>query len=275
MGVNPYVRPTRFGEARYAKVRSWRPRRWLAFGMERLDGESFAAHWDEVQTVAAWARHAAGEALKQEELSPEWIDAYVLGHTGRDELGQRLSFVPLPSIGHVHADGGVRRLLITEPAAAVAEDAEALDVLGVKLTGWTLIDERGAGRAVLVPPRERDKVLQCYVGESRIWRTVTPVVLHGYNSSRGRLSLNKTDRLLRQAFGAAGVADALIERITFQGAPYWTGAEGSMAIRVPRHLSQWPRVHVQVEFSGVVKGPVLAGIGRHYGIGVFAAVQKE
>jgi hypothetical protein len=47
------------------------------------------------------------------------------------------------------------------------------------------------------------------------------------------------------------------------------GLAGS--IRVPRHLAPWPRYHVWVRFEHAVSGPVLVGIGRHYGIGLFAA----
>lgn len=43
-----------------------------------------------------------------------------------------------------------------------------------------------------------------------------------------------------------------------------------MQMRVPQHLSKWPRYHVSGRFTEPVSGPVLVGIGRHYGIGLFA-----
>jgi CRISPR-associated protein Csb2 len=38
---------------------------------------------------------------------------------------------------------------------------------------------------------------------------------------------------------------------------------------VPEHLKTWPRYHVRVRFSKEIKGPILAGIGKHYGLGLF------
>lgn len=273
-GINPYTRPTRFGQARYQRARSWLPRRCIGFELETLAGDPFAARWDQAQIVAAWVRHAAGEALRQEDLSQEWIDSFVLGHTAPDDLGHRLSFVPLPSIGHQHSDGGIRRVLIVEPPDS-GSSAEALDLLRLKLSGWALTDEHGVRRALLAPLRDEGKVLPFYKGEAIVWQTVTPVVLHGHNAARGRISLAKTDRLLCQAFEAAGFPQAIIDNIAFQSAPYWPGAQASRAIRVPRHLAEWPLVHVRVEFKEPVQGPVLAGIGRHYGVGVFAALQER
>ena len=274
-GVNPYTRPIRFGEVRYRRATSWRSRRSIQFELQRPDGHPFAARWDQTATVAAWVRHAASEALKQEDLSQPWIDSFVLGHTAADDLGHRLSFVPLPSIGHLHSDGGIRRVLIVEPPSANGVDAEALDLLEIKLAGWALTDERGTERAILAPITDERKVFPLYKAKARIWQTVTPVILHGHNSSRGRISLAKTDRLLCQAFDSAGFPEPMIDNITIQCAPYWAGSESSISMRIPRHLSQWPRVHVRVEFKQAVQGPVLVGIGRHYGIGVFATQPEE
>jgi CRISPR-associated protein Csb2 len=275
-GVDPYTRPTRFGQARYLRARSWRPRRWIAFEMQTVEGGPFAARWDQAQTVAAWLRHAAAEALLQEELDKAWVDSFVLGHTTADDLGHRLSFVPLPSVGHQHSDGGIRRVLVVEPADASGMDAEALDLLRVKLSGRALVGE-GEKKpcAVLVPPADDSKVFPFFLRSAQVWKTVTPVILHGHNAARGRISLVKTDRLLRQAFDEAGIPESLIQEITFQRAPYWPGCEAAADIRAPRHLAQWPRLHVCAEFHEPVGGPVLAGIGRHCGIGVFAGARVE
>jgi len=271
-GIDPYTRPTRLGKARYRRADSWQPRRWIAFELQEREGGVFAGRWDQVQTVAAWLRHAAGEALLHEELDAAWVDSFVLGHTAPNELGHRLSFVPLPSVGHRNSDGGVRRVLVVEPPGVTGRHTEALDMLRIKLSGCALIDEdRKAPRAVLADLSDRSKVLPFYTGAARVWESVTPVILHGHNADRGRISMVKTDRLLRQAFTDAGIPEDLIAEIAFQRAPYWAGCEGATEIRVPRHLAQWPRVHVRVEFAEAVEGPVLAGIGRHYGIGVFAA----
>lgn len=275
-GIDPYTRPTQFGQARYRRAGLWRPRRCIAFEMQTVDGHPFAARWGDAQTVASWLRHASGKALLQEELAESWVNSFVLGHTAPDNLGNRLSFVPLASIGHQHSDGGIRRVLVVEPCDASLADREALNLLRVKLSGCALFATgEKEPRAILVPPVDDGKVLPFFLRNARVWETVTPVILHGHNAARGRISLVKTDRLLRQAFDAAGFPESLIREMTFQRAPYWFGCEAATDLRVPRHLAEWPRVHVRVEFNEPVGGPVLSGIGRHYGIGVFAARHRQ
>jgi CRISPR-associated protein Csb2 len=104
---------------------------------------------------------------------------------------------------------------------------------------------------------------------------VTPVILHGFNATRGVVSGGKTERLLLRAFEMAGRSQEQIETMAFQAAPLWQGAEAAKGIRVPKHLDGYPRYHVEVKFRGVAEGPMLAGIGRHYGIGVFAAAEES
>lgn len=270
-GINPSTRPMHFGQTHYGRAGAWRPGRYVALEMEEPGGGAFAGRWDEVQTIAAWLRHAAAQALLQEELAASWVDSFVLGHVTTGDRGYRLSFLPLPSIGHRNSDGGIRRVFVVEPPGAADRDREGLDLLRVKMPGLALIEEgTRSARAVLVRVADEGKVFPFYRDEAKVWETVTPVVLHGHNTTRREISVGKTDRLLRQAFVSAGIPEGLIETITFQRAPYWAGCEAATEIRVPHHLGTWPRVHVHVEFTEAVAGPIFVGIGRHYGIGVFA-----
>ena len=196
--------------------------------------------------VAAWMRHAAAEALRNESFGED-LNGFVLGHGSDGSVAShRMSFVPLPSIGHLHADGRIRRVMFTEP---VGGTGRSLELLNAKLPGITLSSEDG-----------RDVC------------SLTPVILHGHNSVRGTVSVAKTERLLLRAFEMAGFSPDIIERLAFQPAPLWSGTGGAGAIRVPQHLrkNNYPRYHVEVRFRHTVTGPVLAGIGRHYGIGVLA-----
>jgi CRISPR-associated protein Csb2 len=274
-GVNPNTRPSEFGEARYRNTAAAPGRRFVAFDLKQLEDAAFAIFpWHQIQIVAAMLRHAAKEAMAEEEMDSAWIDSYICGHTEAQDLGHRLSYVPLPSIGHQHADGGIRRVMIVEPPSPTPTDREALDLLTIKLSGRILTDHGSTERALLSPPENTGAVLPFYKCESAIWESVTPVCLHGFNTSRGDISLAKTNRLLCQAFEAAGFSASNIASMTFQPAPYWGGCAAAGRIRVPDHLSKWPKLHVRVEFHRPVRGPVLAGIGRHYGIGLFAARYK-
>ena len=72
----------------------------------------------------------------------------------------------------------------------------------------------------------------------------------------------------------AGHSAESIDRLSFQGGPLWRGTGHASAMLVPQHLTKYPRLHVEVTFKTPIAGPVLAGIGRHYGIGVFAGASR-
>lgn len=265
-GVDPNTRPSTYRFQAYRRGESLE-RPHADFSLRLGEEAGRPPEWHETMIVSAWMRHAAGNAMEEEGEDPAWIHSYVMGHVEKGAEGQRLSYVPLPSIGHAHADGRVRRVMILEPAGA---DGRTAGLLRVKLEGAQL-HEAGV---YLEPSEDRDTVWPFYLGRSsgaEQWHTVTPVILHGHNTEKGQLSLRKTERLLVQAVRAAGYPDELIAEMSFQPAPYWGGTEGAARIRVPKHLDGWPRYHVALRFSKRVKGPVVVGIGRHYGIGLFAA----
>jgi CRISPR-associated protein Csb2 len=138
------------------------------------------------------------------------------------------------------------------------------------LIGAELREQGGAlvCRLGELPPT--DPVVRCYRSTARCWSTVTPVILHGHNATKGNISIPKTVKLIRQALTEAGYPGqtALVE--AFQAAPFWPNTASVHRVMVPSHLQGWPRYHVVVQFSSPVRGPVVAGLGRHYGIGLFA-----
>jgi CRISPR-associated protein Csb2 len=218
--------------------------------------------------VAAWLRNACAEALKQEGEPEEWVDRYVHGHEQEKSTGHHMSFVPLPTIGHPNTDGRLRRALVIEPLEA---EGRAVNLLEVKLAGEVISGEDGSCQ--LVAPEAADPVLDRYLRSARVWRSATPVVLHGFNIVRGKIGVAKTERLLLAALEFGGHPASLVEGLAFQPAPLWSGAEASARVQVPAHLEKWPRYHVEVRFREKVAGPVFAGIGRHCGLGIFAAVE--
>jgi len=221
--------------------------------------------WHAAMEVAAWLRHAAAEALRHERGID--VDSFVLGHTeGQGDRSHRLSFVPLPSIGHAKADGRVRRVMFVEPPAS---NGRVVERLTSRLRGVTITRVDRTPVCTVAP--DDGKLAKFYEHAARRWWSVTPVILHGHNATKGRVSLAKTESLLLRSFEMAGFATNSIERVAFQQAPLWSGTGAAAQARVPQHLDNYPRYHVEVVFRDPVPGPVLAGIGRHYGIGVFAA----
>jgi CRISPR-associated protein Csb2 len=228
-----------------------------------------AVAWANCMKVAGWLRHAAAERLRSE-VDSSLIRAYVQGHTRQEEKAQHLSYVPVPSIGRRYGDGLIRRACIVEPADSTGELTR---LLRLKLTGRVLADADSREACSLAPAPDDDWIFERYIprSESSLWRSVTPVVLHGFNAARnGKVSSAKTERLLLRAFEMAGYGDQMIEKFAFRADPWFAGSKPASAIRVPEHLGGYPRVHVEVRFRRGVRGPVLAGIGRHFGIGLFA-----
>lgn len=273
-GVNPSLRASSYAQQAYISSES-RESFHAQFVLRRLeDAESaYKIPWALGMEVAAWMRHAAAEALRQEKYPDDFINSYVLGHG--DGQGKHLSFIPVPTVGLVHSDGYIRRAMILEPAGS---DGEITSLLQLKLSSAVLhrLVENGSGPRKTEPACQlfeapRDNVWPFYTRTNSFWRSVTPVVLHGYNSAHGKFSLKKTEQLLYQAFEKSGYPAQTISQLFFQPAPFWAGTEGALSIRVPAHLKKWPRYHVSVRFNKPVTGPLSVGIGRHYGIGLFAA----
>jgi len=81
--------------------------------------------------------------------------------------------------------------------------------------------------------------------------------------------ISKTRELIERALEQAGVGPT-VERYAYRNAPWWAGTGSARAVRVPTHLTSWPRYHVKLELRHEIRGPLLVGIGRHYGLGLFA-----
>lgn len=272
-GVDSFTRASMLTSQAYRRAgEEYRPVACFRLLMPEDATKVKAVRWEDCQKVAAWLRHRAAEELRNE-YDEKTIEEYVQGHidsTGGNK-SQRLSYVPLPTIYGKYADGFIRCAMIVEPAG---ESGDVTDVIGKKLTGAILTGSDGQQECCLAPPEQGDWTFRQYLPATsyRVWQSVTPVILHGYNtSSRGVISVEKTEQLLLRAFSMAGFREEQIERFAFQTGPLLAGSKHAAAMRVPAHLTGYPRVHVEVRFANGVRGPVLAGIGRHYGIGLFAA----
>jgi CRISPR-associated protein Csb2 len=277
-GVDPAIRAVSYGQQRYQLAgRLQSP--IASFCLRQLNDSDqwYAVPWALGMKVAAWMRHATANSLLEEGYTEEFVNSYVLGHG--DGHSRHMSFVPIPTIRTKYSDGAVRRVMLVEPSDA---DGSITRLLQRKLAPsdlLQLIDGRSPQTVCsLSEAPDGDPVFRSYCDPESprsLWHSVTPVVLHGHNSERGKFSLKKTEQLLYQAFDKAGYARRSIANLFFQAAPFWAGTEGALAMRAPEHLNKWPRYHVAVRFHEPTAGPVLVGIGRHYGIGLLGAPQKQ
>lgn len=276
----PSLKPRIYDKVGYFRRSQLLPRPYAVF--ELPEGVSFRQV--DVVKVAAMLRSMTCRQAKEDTYEfPGGSERYVAGHVKDDDSNQaRFSYLPLPTIGHAHADGMVRRLLIAEPFGG---DSSYAGWAQYRLRNVTLIDEGGNERGTLLDlwRSSSDDMIHRYVGESRTWSSVTPVILPGYDDFKA-ITLHdenqptKAERLLIKSLVHAGIPLESIQSVTMRKAPFWPGSQHPRHYRRPDYLADTrarPAWHVYLVFREPVSGPLAVGAGRHCGLGIFAASEKR
>ncbi len=202
--------------------------------------------------------------------------------TNNGPVEDRVRIIPLPSIGHYHADREIRRVLIEVPPTC---RLDARDVRWVFSGLDVVVRETGEIRAVLISADDEGFLRHYGVDrEYRVWRTVTPAALP--EAARRRISParalqkakagdERSSELLRAAVAVRqalrhaefrkAVESIRVQREPFEGkgARVEPFAEGT---RFDKHRL-W---HVEIVFKEPVPGPLVIGDGRFLGLGVMA-----
>ena len=238
------------------------PVRCAGFALRTADDRPLALEGTRAVEVAAMVRHAIGRAARSAGLDPALISE-LMGHGGE----HRIRVAPLPTVGHRHADGCIRRVMLTAPMGVHA-DAWA-DVVA-RLAGAALVRERARGAAgVLAPLKSADTVLRTFRAHAQAWTTATPVVMPGCDHRRGR---PRPHRALRRLLRHAGIAEALVASATLEPAPRLAGSAPAHRYQRPRHLAHFPVHHVSVTWRTALAGPLALGAGTGYGLGLLVPV---
>jgi CRISPR-associated protein Csb2 len=282
-----------FITAAYRRACDAPPRPFAAFVLRPIDTDTGYAAFAPTRAVcvAAMLRHAACEASRSD-LDPagwrtnEWSLRFVAGH-GPDgapkrrtkvDAHPRFSYLPLPSIGHAHADGFVRRVIIAEPFGG---DGRSASWAAQRLAGAELIDEDSKKPVARLEPVEPDeaefaKAFRLYAARSAneaaaVWTSITPVILPGFDDNKPA----KRERLLLDCLRHAGIDPAAVASVESRRSawqPHGGGALTQMlsAFKRPTYLKHLPAIHVRLKFSRPISGPIAIGAGRHCGLGVCA-----
>jgi CRISPR-associated protein Csb2 len=229
--------------------------------------EGVAFRQEATAKVAAMLRSLASRSAREDTHEfPGGSEAYVAGHLGKESgASPRFSYLPLPSIGHQHTDGLIRRVLIAEPLGGDGRQARWAKS---RLCSAPLRDDKGNERGVLLRPwRSESKTMaRRYVAPSRVWSTVTPVILPGFDDRKR----TKAEALTLTAVRHAGLPVDAIAELTLRKAPFWPGSQHPHQYFVPSYLKELPGWHVRIVFHEPVPGPLAVGAGRHVGLGLFA-----
>jgi len=267
-------KPRVFDSVFYASVEQPIGRPYVVFALRTTSDDSYRHQHAKLIHIAGMTRRASIKAMN--EFPPhrianaaDWVKSFVSGHRpeGQNDHKQ-FSYVPLPSIGHEHADALVRRVMIVAPFGCEAE----LRHLAGQLDGAQLQPEGGGVGPVLDRLRS-DGVTRQYLGPSRIWASVTPVILPGHDDHKPE----KTVRLIERALGQSGIEQGC--QFTWGALPNFNNCLTAHKPRPgrstgyfrPDHLNGLTAVHLRITFEHPVAGPLTIGAGRHCGLGVMAA----
>lgn len=191
---------------------------------------------------------------------------------------ERIRFVPLPSIGTRYTSPSIRRVLIQIPAGLALEVADLQWALSGRVFGGEPDADGVLGGQTLLAAAEDDGMAGHYTGPSRLWQSITPIVLPERCRPAG-------DSGQRQADLQARAAGALVQALRHAG----VGAK-PLAIRIQSEpfrgrglladqyggdrFDRQRMTHAEVHFDRPVAGPLLIGDGRWLGLGLMTPVQQ-
>lgn len=271
---------------RFASIAYNSATRRILFDLRPVTTESAFIPWPStsVAKLVACLRDNAARRLKNalpEEESK--IDRVLIGRNATEaDKASRVRIVPLPSIGHDHADQAIRRVLVEIPPNC----SLASDDIAWAFSGLEPIDQT-TGEIMLNLVLAGERGMLAHYGISagdregfRLWRTVIPVVVPVMRQ-RGKMDGVKrvaheadTARTVSQALRHAGIVTK-IEAIRVQREPFERKGRRVESFAVPERLMGRGLHHVEVAFAEAVSGPLVIGDGRYLGLGLLAPVKDS
>lgn len=218
------------------------------------------------------------------------IPEVVSGHTpsGAPTRQAHLAIAPLAFAGFPHADGHVLGFALIPPRGATFDEMKGLRKAFEEVAPY---DQKTARRVLTLQGRPLNEPLRLapvpgdgtpkrslasepYLKPSRIWASVTPVVLERHLKGKGDAEIRG---LVARACENAGLPRPAPERIraskhsAVEGMPPARPAAGEppwTRWKVPESLASRQLVHAVIDFGEDVPGPVILGAGRFTGLGL-------
>ncbi len=279
------ARPQRYGGP--AGAEPARPPRESSFSEDWIVYQRTGGARPLVSRGVDFARALRGALLEQ--AGGRALSAALSGHreSGAAADEPHVAFVPLPFVGHPHADGSIQGIAVVAPRGLAGNDhKDLLRLLGqweeeravgsgeeVELSGPSL--PRVRFRRIMLPEKASLRPgTWCRV--ARRFATATPIAL---DRNPGNLRSNAGGAASKAAREAeACIADSC-ERIGLPrpaqvGVSFSPPVTGSFASAA---FLPWPgrrgrparvRVHAEILFDEPVRGPLLLGAGRYFGLGL-------
>lgn len=237
------------------------------------------------------------------------IPEVISGHAadGSPSRNPHIAIVPLSFAGFPHADGTVFGFALVPPRAAEGGESILDDSRFVRALAQVapfrannaggqrrrVIDVRGKAergplfRVALSPtferPSRRSLDPALYLGPSRVFATVTPIVLDRHLKSGGQANDEEAAAQIAAACRNIGLPDPERDEQTGRYSilvDKHSAIEGAPSARPPHRSTSWlnwhlPKslasralTHAVIRFAEPVEGPVILGAGRFVGLGL-------
>lgn len=201
---------------------------------------------------------------------------------GEADKALRVRIVPLPSIGHPHADRGIRRVLVEIPPKCPLQASDiAWAFSGIEgnnaengETGWTLVQSEDDGQLAYYGVKNRG------AEGSHRWRTVTPAALPAHAATcretgpERRAAETGTARNIQAAVRHTGVGTP-IASVRVQREPFDRNGARASDFTGTHRFSGPTLHHVEITFARPVHGPLVIGNGRYMGLGLMTPAPSE
>ena len=257
------------------------PSRRLHFDLRGPEGGFAPRPLASAAPLITGLRDAAADRL-QESLPGEsaLFERLIIGRgAGPADLAQRIRLIPIPSIGTLHTDPSIRRIMVEIPPDCPIR----ADDLKWAFAGLRPCDPRtGEAWPGSLVSTDDSQMATRFARPGHVFRSMTPVALSDAQRRRiGAYGEKTADERSREEQRAAGVvvqalrhagfrtrpSDIRAQRDPFQrrGVRAELFAEGS---RFSKH-ALW---HLQLRFREAIPGPLVIGDGRFSGLGLMEPV---
>lgn len=289
---------------RFRSVAYNSPATHLLFDLRRTTapGSPFAP-WPLKRTAALVQKLRDGAVAKLMQLNREkpldegTISKVLIGRDAKEaDKALRVRIVPLPSVGFVHVDMSIRRVLVeVPPDCPIRADDVAWAFAGLEVLSPGIDAETGEllSSPVELVTTDDDSILTHYGlaedASSRLWRSATPLALP--DAMRRRIdparqreqAKNGAERLKEQQHQACHeVAQALrhaglrhrIANLRVQREPLEARGERAEAFANGTRFAKHQLWHIEIEFAEPVNGLTVLGSGRYLGLGLMVPVRQ-
>lgn len=177
-----------------------------------------------------------------------------------------VAYIPLPFIGHQYADGHLLGLAAVLPRGLARSDRRAVVTAFGEIVKLTLGDY-GIWKveAVAQPSGTHTLNPDTWTRPAKMWATVTPIVFDHFPRDReGR----RAAEIIAESCTRIGLP--VPRHVDLSGFSKFIGVPPVRDFRLRRRESDPPRpaTHAVLHFDQPVRGPVMLGAGRFFGLGL-------